>query len=411
VVLVAVLSLVALIGGCLGRSGSASVPLRVGWVFSPASNTVTIRVTPTTGTAGSASQQVLAHSRLSVSENGNTRRWSAAGGTMQVPVPAGDRTSLLVQLTGPQPLTRTLTVSAPQPLRIVASGASSGRWLIWLSDPLRAGSLPPLCGTDAVSLVTPSQLAVSETAAACPAQLQLTAQDGEQAVVPVTIPALPKALPKAGAKTKGQARAGSAAQLYCFANPAGRAIYITIDDGWTPSAEVLALMHQTYLPITAFLIAKAAEQHLSYWKDFAAAGGLIGDHTVSHPYLTKLTLAKATAQWTGARTALGRWFGQRTAIGRPPYGAFNHTVEVAAARAGLTVLAGWSATMSGNRIQTWNGKPLSPGEIVILHWVPGVGHQLTVLLAAIRARHLKLTPLTPASFAGQAPQQHSLNGD
>ena len=67
--------------------------------------------------------------------------------------------------------------------------------------------------------------------------------------------------------------------------------------------------------------------------------------------------------------------------------------------------------MSGNHIQTWNGKPLSPGEIVILHWVPGLGHQLTVLLAAIRALHLNPTPLTPASFSGIAPQQHSLNGD
>ena len=399
-VLAAALSLVAIIAGCLGRSGPAPVPLGVAWVFSPASNTVTIRVTPQAGTAG---RQVLAQSRLAVSESGNghTQRWSAAGGTLQVPVPAGGRTSLLVQLTGPQPLTRTLTVSAPQPPRIVASGAGSGRWLVYTSDPLRAGPPQVLCGTDEVNMVAPTQLAVSESASPCQAQLPLTAQDGEQAAVPVTIPALSTAT----------VHAVPAARLYCFANPAGRAIYITIDDGWTPSAQVLALMHQTYLPITAFLIADAAKENLSYWKAFLAAGGLIGDHTVSHPYLTKLTLGRAAAQWMQARTALGRWLGQTPAVGRPPYGAFDHKVEVAAARGGLTVLAGWSATMSGNRIQTWNGKPLSPGEIVILHWVPGLGHQLTVLLAAIRALNLNPTPLTPASFSGMAPQQHTLNGD
>ena len=400
VVLVAVLSLVALIAGCLGRSGPAPVSLRVAWVFSPASNTVTIRVTPQAGTAG---QQVLAQSRLAVSENGNghTERWSAAGGTVRVPVPAGGRTRLLVQLTGSRSLTRTLTINTPRPPRVVASGASSGRWLVYTSDPLRAGPPQVLCGTDEVTLVAPTQVAVSESAAACQAQLQLTAQNGEQAAVPLTIPAL----------SKTKAHAVSVDKLYCFANPAGRAIYITIDDGWTPSNEVLALMHQTYLPITAFLIAKAADENLSYWKDFVAAGGMIGDHTVSHPYLTKLTLAKATSQWGQARTALGRWLGQTPVIGRPPYGAFDHKVEVAAARGGLTALAGWSATMSGNRIQTWDGKPLSPGEIVILHWVPGLGHQLTVLLAAIRALHLNPTPLTLASFSGIAPQQRSLNGD
>jgi hypothetical protein len=98
-------------------------------------------------------------------------------------------------------------------------------------------------------------------------------------------------------------------------------------------------------------------------------------------------------------------------IGRPPYGAFNHAVEVAAARGGLTALAGWSATMSGERVLTWDGKPLSPGEIVLLHWDPGLGRQLTALLAAIRAQHLNPAPLMPASFAGITPQRHSLSGD
>ena len=146
--------------------------------------------------------------------------------------------------------------------------------------------------------------------------------------VPVTIPALAK--PKSPAKespAKPKSPAKSAAQLYCFAHSAGRAIYITIDDGWTPSQQVLTLMHQNYLPITAFLIADAAKENLSYWKEFAAAGGIIGDHTVSHPYLTKVTLSQATTQWGQDRTDLGRWLGQTPAIGRPPYGAFDHTVR------------------------------------------------------------------------------------
>ena len=75
-------------------------------------------------------------------------------------------------------------------------------------------------------------------------------------------------------------------------------------------------MHQNYLPITAFLIADAAKENLSYWKAFVAAGGIIGDHTVSHPNPTKVTLAQATAQWGQDRTDLGRWLGQTP--GSPP---------------------------------------------------------------------------------------------
>jgi peptidoglycan/xylan/chitin deacetylase (PgdA/CDA1 family) len=376
---------------------------------------VTIRVTSPPGKAGA---QVLARSRVAVSENGGRGGpWSAPGGTVQVPVPAGVQTTLQVQLTGPQQLTRTVTVTAPQPPRIVKSGASSGRWLMYTSGPLRSGPSRVLCGTDKVGFPAPTQVVVTESATACHATLQLTAQDGEQAAIPVTIPAVSKATSPAVSKatspavSKASGTAKSKAQLYCFANPAGRAIYITIDDGWTPSQQVLTLMHQNCLPITAFLIADAARENLGYWKAFVAAGGIIGDHTVSHPYLTRVTLSQATIQWGQDRTDLGRWLGQSPAIGRPPYGAFNATVEVAAARGGLTALAGWSATMSGSRLETWNGKPLSPGEIVILHWVPGLGQQLTALLKEIRALHLNPTPLTVASFSGIAPQQDSLDGD
>jgi hypothetical protein len=48
---------------------------------------------------------------------------------------------------------------------------------------------------------------------------------------------------------------------------------------------------------------------------------------------------------------------------------------------------------------------------VLLHWVPGLGHQLTRLLTAIHASHLHPMPLTAASFTGIAPQRHSLSGD
>jgi peptidoglycan/xylan/chitin deacetylase (PgdA/CDA1 family) len=345
--------------------------------------------------AGSSSQQILADSRLAVTVTGTgeVRHWSADHGALRVSVPPGGQSRLLVQVTGPQPLRQTLTVTVPPALRIATSSAS-GLFLLSASSPLST-KLPghALCGTDRVSLLASSQVAVSEGAAACRARLRLTARDGETAVVPVTIPA------------QLQDR------LYCFGNPAGRAVYITIDDGWFPDPQALAVISTYHLPVTAFLIQRAAQEHLSYWRAFVQAGGTIGDHTFSHPNLTTLTLGQATAEWAGARQALGNWFGTTPVIGRPPYGAFDPMVEEAAAQAGLTSLAGWSATVSGNRVVTWDGRPLGPGEIVILHWVPGLGRQLTMLLALIRAQHLHPAPLMPASFIGITPQSRSLDGD
>lgn len=364
----------------------------VAWAFSPASDTVTLRLTPG---SGPFSHRILARSHITVIEDGNWHRSSrsADGGMVRVPVPAGRRTILLVRVRGPRPLSRTLTVSAPPALRVIGSRPGSGGLLVSLSSPLRRPPHRRLCGKDGVSYPAPSEVAVARSPDVCRTRLRLTAVDGEQAVLPVTIPALPE-IP-----------------LYAFASPAGRAIYITVDDGWTPSREVLAIMRRTHLPVTAFLIEQAAQRDLPYWQAFVKAGGMVGDHTVSHPNLTKLTLDQATAQWGQARRVLGRWLGRTPILGRPPYGAFNRTVQAAAYRGGLRALVGWSATVDRDRIQTWDGRGLEPGQIVLLHWVPGLGRQLTRLLAAIHAKHLQPLPLTPASFAGIAPQRHSLDGD
>lgn len=284
-------------------------------------------------------------------------------------------------------------VPTPRGLRVIAVAHRSGRLLISLSTPVRHSRQGTLCGEDKVSFPAASQVAVTSGPHVCRARLRLTARDGEQTVVPVTVSALGKA------------------SLFSFASPAGRAIYITVDDGWTPSRQVLVMMRRTHLPVTAFLIERAAQQHLPYWRAFVKAGGTIGDHTLSHPDLTKLPLTQATAQWAHAARDLGRWLGQAPVMGRPPYGSFDPTVQAAASRARLNVLVGWSATVSGDRIQTWDGKGLEPGEIVLLHWVPGLGHQLTSLLTILHARHLHPMLLTPARFTGIPPQRHSLSGD
>ena len=385
---------VGLIVAWLGQRAEAAAQSRPGitWSVSAASNKVTIRLTPGSGPSAG---DIVARSRIVVSEAGKGHLWRAAPGRGKVraPVPPGGQSQILVQVQGPEPITRTLTVTVPP--RLVATVHHTSRGLlIRASSPLRQQPLRPLCGSAQIGFPAPAEVSVAKNPDGCRAGLRLTARDGERATVHVTVPALP-AIP-----------------FYAFASPAGRAVYITVDDGWTPSSQVLVTMQRTHLPVTAFLIEQAAQRNLVYWRAFAEAGGTIGDHTVSHPDLTKLSLSQATLQWAQARAALGRWFGTTPAMGRPPYGAWDPTVAAAAYRAGLKDLVGWSATVtSTGGVRTWNGKGLEPGEIVLLHWVPGLGQQMTKLLAVIHARHLHPMPLTPASFAGIAPQQRSLGGD
>jgi peptidoglycan/xylan/chitin deacetylase (PgdA/CDA1 family) len=393
ILLVGALVLIGLVVAWLGQRADAAAVAAPGvtWAVHPASNTVTLRLVPG---SGPASRQILARSRLSVSGGRIVflRRRSADGGVARVAVPAGQRTQLVVQVSGPLPVSRTLAVTLPPALRVTRYRHGHRGVVVTLSGALRHGP-HRLCGANVVSFPASHRVAVASSPQLCRARLTVTARDGERAVVRVAVPALPT-IP-----------------LFSFASPAGRAVYITVDDGWTPSPQVLAIMRSSHLPVTAFLIAQAASQNLPYWRAFVRAGGTIGDHTVSHPELTRLSLAQATTQWGQARRSLGHWLGREPVMGRPPYGAFDPTVEAAAYRGGLTALVGWSATMDSDGLQTWDGRPLTAGEIVLLHWIPGLGQQLTRLLAVIRASHLHPMPLTPARFAGIAPQERSLSGD
>ncbi len=184
-----------------------------------------------------------------------------------------------------------------------------------------------------------------------------------------------------------------------FGRSTGGSVYITIDDGWFPSNRVLALMHREHLPITAFLIRDAVAEHMAYWRSFLAAGGVIEDHTVSHPDLGQVSYSTAYYQWHDALLAYQDWFHGRPIVGRPPYGAIDAQVIAAAKQAGLESLVMWSAVMSPKGLATWNGRPLAAGEIIPMHWDPGLYSELLQLLAVIRERHLAVAPL----LSGIAP--------
>ncbi len=356
---------VGLVVAWMGQRADAVARASPGVTYSvsAAANTVTVRLTPGSGPSAG---HIMASSRIVVAEAGKRHRWRAAPGRgmVRAPVPPGRRTQISIQVLGPEPVTRTLTVTLPPRLVATVHRTSSGL-LIRASSPLRQQPFRPLCGSDLIGFPAPAEVTVARSPQACHARLRLAARDGERATVHVTLSALPE-IP-----------------FYAFASPAGRAIYITVDDGWTPSSQVLVTMDRTHLPVTAFLIEQAAQRNLVYWRAFADAGGTIADHTVSHPDLTKLSLSQATSQWAQARLALGRRLGKAPVMGRPPYGAFDPAVAAAAYRAGLKTLVGWSATVTSAGIHTWNGKRLEPGEIVLLHWVPGLGQQLTRLLATV----------------------------
>jgi len=185
-----------------------------------------------------------------------------------------------------------------------------------------------------------------------------------------------------------------------FRLPVSRpAVFLTIDDGWYPDPAVPAMMQKYHLPITAFLIEKAAAEHPGYWRQFVRAGGHIEDHTADHPFLTRIPPAAQFREIAGPVDYFSR-FGPRPDELRPPYGDYNAAVGTVAQKAGIKYIVLWNAEMSGGRLHTIRNRPLAAGDIVLLHWVPGLSRDLTVLLSILARSHLGVADLTQALAGG-----------
>jgi peptidoglycan/xylan/chitin deacetylase (PgdA/CDA1 family) len=135
-------------------------------------------------------------------------------------------------------------------------------------------------------------------------------------------------------------------------------IALTYDDGPNDIAterllEVLA-RHQTRA--TFFLIGRYVRQRPQIARAIAAAGHLIGNHTMTHPWLAWQSAARIREELTACNAALEDALGQPIRYFRPPHGARRPLVLRTARELGLTAVQ-WN-------VITKDWKPISADEIV-----------------------------------------------
>jgi peptidoglycan/xylan/chitin deacetylase (PgdA/CDA1 family) len=174
-----------------------------------------------------------------------------------------------------------------------------------------------------------------------------------------------------------------------------RAVFITIDDGWYPNQALLKMMQEKHFPVTAFLIEQAAKEHPDYWRAFVAAGGDIENHTLTHPELTKVSQAELVNQVTAPMNYFAQLAAKPTLF-RPPYGSYNSQVQQVVYSAGIKHLVMWNSVMDKGILTTYNGKPIQPGSIVLLHWDPGLDTEIKDLFAILQQDHLGIASLPVA---------------
>lgn len=186
---------------------------------------------------------------------------------------------------------------------------------------------------------------------------------------------------------------------------AQRAVFITIDDGNYRDQRVLDLIDSTHLPVSAFLVGSAVDAGRGFWQAMARAGVMIEDHTLTHPRLTSLDYAAQKRQICGPTARFRSLFGRRPELFRPPYGSYDARTLRAVDDCGLRAAVNWSATFGGGVLRTWGGGPLRPGDIVLLHFKPGLYDDLLKLMRILKDRKLGVGLLE--SYLAFAPRPNA----
>ncbi|CAB1128807.1 protein of unknown function [Candidatus Hydrogenisulfobacillus filiaventi] len=353
--------------------------------------------------------------QLTVKVDGRRVRWRFAPGGSRVLIPIG----------GPAGASESVTVTA--------RGAGGGRLVRTLvvhtapSLAVHLASGPYLAGRTPVLLVWNQPVALSEAARAALNWIPAVPGRWQQAG-PRCWAFRPRAPWEAGhAETLALAavpglvssfgrhlEAGRVWQFFGYVPPAPaywllpghpHTVYLTVDGLTTvrPPRSLLQAV-EAGVPITAFLPARQVRADPGFWRRWVVAGGVMEDGTEDGRLLADLPWDQQRRAWAVARLQEARWLGIDPGLGRPPGGVVTPVEQMAAAEAGIRALILWSAVLGpGDRLQTWNGRPLSGGEIIRMTWGPGSAAALRVLETRLRAAHLHLGRLPQAVPGAPVP--------
>jgi peptidoglycan/xylan/chitin deacetylase (PgdA/CDA1 family) len=158
-------------------------------------------------------------------------------------------------------------------------------------------------------------------------------------------------------------------------------IALTFDDGWSVSntQRIFDILQRRKVKATFFPYARAVLAAPSLWRKIAAAGYPIANHTYDHAQLTRLSGASIRWELTEARKTIEKVTGKpMVRVYRPPYGAYNATVQREAAAAGFPTTIMWDVSAADTaQHSSWSSiqrRALTGvnGSIVLMHCGPAV---------------------------------------
>lgn len=156
--------------------------------------------------------------------------------------------------------------------------------------------------------------------------------------------------------------------------PAAGTVALTFDDG--PTAEytpqILAILKQYNIKATFFMVGGNAKKNPDMVKQVDEAGHAIGNHTLSHPFLTKLNNAELHKEIEAPQVIIYNIIGKKPVCLRYPFNASNQHVRNTIRSLGMVpVPMGFNSfdydRPGVDKIVNWVVKNAHSGQVILLH--------------------------------------------
>ena len=182
-------------------------------------------------------------------------------------------------------------------------------------------------------------------------------------------------------------------------------VALTFDDGPNPTSTpaLLAALARHRARATFFIWGEHALRHPDHLRAVHEAGMWLGNHSQTHPYLTRADRETVIGEISGAQQAVQKATGLLPTLFRPPYGDTDDAVRAAAGRFGLTEVL-WSvdtrdwAGVSADEIVEAAAR-VEPGGVILMH---DGGYRSTVEAVPRILRMLADRGLRPGRIAPHA---------
>ncbi|MFI8082963.1 polysaccharide deacetylase family protein [Kitasatospora sp. NPDC086009] len=146
-------------------------------------------------------------------------------------------------------------------------------------------------------------------------------------------------------------------------------VFLTVDDGAEKDPEFSRMAAELGIPLSTFVADYLARADYGYFRDLAAQGDAVNNHTINHRNLKVLGYDVQRDEICRQQDQLEGQIGTRPRLFRPPYGEYNDDTLRAAASCGIEAVPLWNEEAFPDHMEyRYDDQRLHAGDIILTHF-------------------------------------------